>query len=869
MSLATESSISAAPSELPAAPLLEVVLGGPVDLACSSSTASCASSAIDSTSSTPPTSISDACSQSSDAPKLENINVAVDTPPPPELHASDSNQDATLQSTPTTSSRPRRTRGVPTYNLTQLSGTSAHGKRRANGDIVAEKRRRTISADTLVATQKKELNDHLAVAKDSNGLLRAGIDALDLQWSISQLDTPPSHRQSKKDEATNRRASARLAGDNATTVVASQISSLTKRGKQTVETAVSTMSRELKRLQDTKEFAHIDDQPVVHTVWSNGKLVNLKKSRRESAKQKAKSSEAATKQSPAPVEEEESTVEAPAPAKKRRVKKYLEKGLYAGQPTPNDYTIGLTTAEKKRMAQIPELKALPKPNKVLPLPVYNGLRLLIKGRDFKLPFDVCNPLPPGQPKPDEWRKMTKNRFIGDSKEYWRKTPHINDFQSKCVCKPEDGCGESCQNRIMLYECDSTNCNVGKEYCTNRAFAHLAERRAAGGKYRIGVEVIKTADRGYGVRSNRCFEPNQIIMEYTGEIITEEECERRMNEVYKNNACYYLMSFDQNMIIDATTGSIARFVNHSCNPNCRMIKWIVGGNPRMALFAGDRPIMTGEELTYDYKFDPFSAKNVQSCLCGEHNCRGVLGPKPKEKPKEAKTEVKGKGGAKSLKDTVKAGKRKLKELVGDEDNKGSVKKRKVGNATGVKRSLSSASLKAAKGAAAVVKRSVSAVSLKAKSSLGSLNAKGRSPASKAQSKTKAPAIKAQQNKSKASGKGTPLSASKRRNTLVKQPPLKSASADPLKKTRTGRVIKAYAKAQQTPSPAKRQGKGSSSCKATSTIVAATSKDEASPGFRSSPVSKSGRIRKLTEKAASPRAAMELSRAARVRLVQPDE
>ena len=47
-------------------------------------------------------------------------------------------------------------------------------------------------------------------------------------------------------------------------------------------------------------------------------------------------------------------------------------------------------------------------------------------------------------------------------------------------------------------------------------------------------MIKTSDRGYGVRSNRCFRPNQIIMEYTGEIITEEECERRMNEVYKHN-----------------------------------------------------------------------------------------------------------------------------------------------------------------------------------------------------------------------------------------------------------------------------------------------------------------------------------------------
>ncbi len=87
---------------------------------------------------------------------------------------------------------------------------------------------------------------------------------------------------------------------------------------------------------------------------------------------------------------------------------------------------------------------------------------------------------------------------------------------------------------MLYECDDTNCGAGRNHCKNRAFADLQERRKFGGKYRIGVEVIKTEDRGYGVRSNRCFEPHQIIVEYTGEIITEEECDRRMNEDYKDN-----------------------------------------------------------------------------------------------------------------------------------------------------------------------------------------------------------------------------------------------------------------------------------------------------------------------------------------------
>jgi histone-lysine N-methyltransferase ASH1L len=86
---------------------------------------------------------------------------------------------------------------------------------------------------------------------------------------------------------------------------------------------------------------------------------------------------------------------------------------------------------------------------------------------------------------------------------------------------------------MFYECDNGNCRLGAE-CGNRNFSELKNRTKAGGKYNIGVEVIKTEDRGYGVRSNRSFEPNQIIVEYTGEIITQFECERRMRNVYKNN-----------------------------------------------------------------------------------------------------------------------------------------------------------------------------------------------------------------------------------------------------------------------------------------------------------------------------------------------
>lgn len=169
---------------------------------------------------------------------------------------------------------------------------------------------------------------------------------------------------------------------------------------------------------------------------------------------------------------------------------------------------------------------------------------------------------------------------------------------------------------MAYECDSTNCRLTPEECGNRPFAEL-KKRSKGNGYDYGVEVMETDGRGYGVRAMRTFQPHQIIVEYAGEIITQSECERRMKQIYKKDKvrriactpkesneeqCYYLMSFDNKMIIDATRGTIARFVNHSCEPNCEMIKWTVGGEPRMALFAGSRGVMTGEELTYDYNFE---------------------------------------------------------------------------------------------------------------------------------------------------------------------------------------------------------------------------------------------------------------------------
>lgn len=124
-----------------------------------------------------------------------------------------------------------------------------------------------------------------------------------------------------------------------------------------------------------------------------------------------------------------------------------------------------------------------------------------------------------------------DRFIGDASALWRREKH--DDTAQCFCKPEDGCGETCHNRIMAYECDATNCPLTPEQCNNRPFAQL-KKRAKGNGYDYGVEVMATEGKGYGVRAMRCFEPHQIIVEYAGEIITQDECERRMKQVYKKD-----------------------------------------------------------------------------------------------------------------------------------------------------------------------------------------------------------------------------------------------------------------------------------------------------------------------------------------------
>ncbi|KAL6518311.1 hypothetical protein OROMI_034012 [Orobanche minor] len=191
----------------------------------------------------------------------------------------------------------------------------------------------------------------------------------------------------------------------------------------------------------------------------------------------------------------------------------------------------------------------------------------------------------------------------------------------CECKydawnPESSCGESCLNVLTNTECTPGYCLCG-EHCRNQKFQ----------KYEYAkTKLFKTEGRGWGLRADQEMKAGQFIIEYCGEVISSEEAKER-SQTYEAEGLKdaYIISLNANHFIDATKkGSLARFINHSCQPNCETRKWTVLGETRVGIFAKE-DISVGSELAYNYNFEWYGGATVR-CLCGAANCSLFLGAK---------------------------------------------------------------------------------------------------------------------------------------------------------------------------------------------------------------------------------------------------
>ncbi|EEF33708.1 histone-lysine N-methyltransferase ASHH1 [Ricinus communis] len=191
----------------------------------------------------------------------------------------------------------------------------------------------------------------------------------------------------------------------------------------------------------------------------------------------------------------------------------------------------------------------------------------------------------------------------------------------CECRfdasdPESACGERCLNVLTSTECTPGYCRCGI-FCKNQRFQKCEYFK---------TRLFKTEGRGWGLLADEDIKAGQFIIEYCGEVISWKEAKRR-SQAYERQGLKdaFIISLNSSESIDATRkGSLARFINHSCQPNCETRKWNVLGEIRVGIFA-KQDISIGTELAYDYNFEWYGGAKVR-CLCGSASCSGFLGAK---------------------------------------------------------------------------------------------------------------------------------------------------------------------------------------------------------------------------------------------------
>ncbi len=140
-----------------------------------------------------------------------------------------------------------------------------------------------------------------------------------------------------------------------------------------------------------------------------------------------------------------------------------------------------------------------------------------------------------------------------------------------------------------------------------------------------IEARKSSIHGMGVFATRAIRKGEIFAEYKGRILTEEEADELYGDDAEPDGIVLLFSLGDGRVIDAAVGgNVAKFINHSCDPNSETFL-----DGHRIFIQALRDIQPGEEITYDYHLtvdenaDPAAERRRHACACRSANCRGTM------------------------------------------------------------------------------------------------------------------------------------------------------------------------------------------------------------------------------------------------------
>ncbi|VBB27221.1 unnamed protein product [Acanthocheilonema viteae] len=163
---------------------------------------------------------------------------------------------------------------------------------------------------------------------------------------------------------------------------------------------------------------------------------------------------------------------------------------------------------------------------------------------------------------------------------------------------------------VLLECSSC-C-----FCSNKCRSRIAQKGV-----HCGLEVYRTKKYGWAVRSCSLILKGSFVCEYTGELISDADADRREDDTY----LFEIIDETSAYCIDAKfKGNVSRFINHSCEANLVTLRVVWDANirhlPHICFYA-KRDIQQGEELTIDYGNQWWDVKLRNfSCQCGSKSCK---------------------------------------------------------------------------------------------------------------------------------------------------------------------------------------------------------------------------------------------------------